>query len=469
MTSNGQFVASPSSVASAAQFATSMGWPGIASLLSLSLLNSSSLNSSSSASLLNASGVSSAGSTSSVNNVLIPANVLPAAKKAILDSPPFVHLSKTDSAPQLKITTSTICGGGNKDSVDSKLNVQDYLSCKQGEGHYCGYRMSRASHGTSLGTYYYEVIIQQPPTAKEIASSLPSNARLGPKLQREMQEALLAELKNETSANRRLKEDDCYQNSFGSHVRLGWSMRTGDLQAPVGYDKYSYAVRSIGGSRIHCSRREDNWGGEKFGPGDVIGCLISLEGTDSDVHSLGGGTGKKNQQHSRERVNGIRFFKNGSPMGQFVITKGKKLGGVAFEIESGMYYPAISLFMGATVKVNFGPNFICKPKKIYIPAGFKPMSSLSPQPLTVEESLARVTKDKTFRKAETYQKFLELIRTEASLLIDTYENHRRKHVVDVWRERKKRNLKTDDLESDYFFLTVKHFCTGEDAKVHIQS
>jgi len=31
------------------------------------------------------------------------------------------------------------------------------------------------------------------------------------------------------------------------HVRLGWSSSKGELQAPVGYDQYSYAYRDISG------------------------------------------------------------------------------------------------------------------------------------------------------------------------------------------------------------------------------
>lgn len=35
----------------------------------------------------------------------------------------------------------------------------------------------------------------------------------------------------------------------GAHVRLGWSSRQGELQAPVGYDKFSFAYRDISGER----------------------------------------------------------------------------------------------------------------------------------------------------------------------------------------------------------------------------
>ena len=32
-----------------------------------------------------------------------------------------------------------------------------------------------------------------------------------------------------------------------AHVRIGWSTRQGELQAPVGYDRYSFAYRDISG------------------------------------------------------------------------------------------------------------------------------------------------------------------------------------------------------------------------------
>jgi Set1/Ash2 histone methyltransferase complex subunit ASH2 len=58
--------------------------------------------------------------------------------------------------------------------------------------------MARASHGVHNGAYYWEIEI------------LPSQGE-------------------------------------NSHIRLGWSTRQGELQAPVGYDKFSYAYRDISG------------------------------------------------------------------------------------------------------------------------------------------------------------------------------------------------------------------------------
>jgi hypothetical protein len=72
------------------------------------------------------------------------------------------------------------------------------------------------------------------------------------------------------------KDEDTDQTTVGGHVRLGWSMRTGDLQAPVGYDKWSFAIRDTARSILHASLRQDVWCGQAFGPGDVVGCAILL-------------------------------------------------------------------------------------------------------------------------------------------------------------------------------------------------
>jgi hypothetical protein len=138
-------------------------------------------------------------------------------------------------------------------------------------------------------------------------------------------------------------------------------------------------------------------------------------------------------------------------MGEFIISKGKREGGAAFIIPDGMYYPAISLYMGASVKVNFGPHFVYQPRKL--PTGLKlqPLSNLCKPPVSVEDAIVKVNKERPFRKPEMQQKFLELVEAEVRILQDAYQAHRKRHVLDVMEERKQRNLKTDDLENDEFF------------------
>jgi hypothetical protein len=69
-----------------------------------------------------------------------------------------------------------------------------------------GYRMIRATHGVHNGAYYWECQIV--PTSDSAA-----------------------------------------------HVRLGWSTRQGELQAPVGYDRFSFAYRDISGPLSSLSNR----------------------------------------------------------------------------------------------------------------------------------------------------------------------------------------------------------------------
>ncbi|KAI0637390.1 hypothetical protein C8Q77DRAFT_1216117 [Trametes polyzona] len=60
----------------------------------------------------------------------------------------------------------------------------------------------------------------------------------------------------------------------GSHVRLGWARREAPLNAPAGYDGYSYAMRDKTGEKVHLSRPRPY--GRPFRTGDVVGMYICL-------------------------------------------------------------------------------------------------------------------------------------------------------------------------------------------------
>ncbi|KAI9769961.1 MAG: hypothetical protein M1840_003671 [Geoglossum simile] len=63
----------------------------------------------------------------------------------------------------------------------------------------------------------------------------------------------------------------------GGHVRIGWARREANLEAPVGFDAYSYGLRDVAGQKVHQSRPKNFFqAGEDIKEGDVIGLEINL-------------------------------------------------------------------------------------------------------------------------------------------------------------------------------------------------
>ena len=63
----------------------------------------------------------------------------------------------------------------------------------------------------------------------------------------------------------------------GKHVRMGWARREASLDAPVGFDAYSYGIRDVAGEKVFMSRPKDFFPpGEGIREGDVIGLEIQL-------------------------------------------------------------------------------------------------------------------------------------------------------------------------------------------------
>jgi hypothetical protein len=347
-----------------------------------------------------------------------PDQVQQAATKAYQEQPPWVHWNKSDMA-----TSFRVCGS-------HRLALQGSLRS--------GYRMARASVGCASGSYYYEYWVNEGPTANEILANLPPNARLGPGLQASLEAALAAEEEERRQQQPHSLPPSSSTSSVevpqvGGHLRLGWSMRTGDLQAPVGYDKWSYALRDLGGL-VHQSIRKDPWvgGGEVFGAGDVMGTAICLDPEDPSV-------------------NHIRFFKNGDCLGEFVIVKGKRSGGEAFcDLQSGTYYPALSAYMGGAATANFGPKFVYPPRKL--PPGLKlsPVCELCPPPPDYETTIAELAPVlKQFRKAEHATALQEAVQAETKVLTETYDAYMRQHLEDIKKERVDRGLTVADFPAEH--------------------
>lgn len=80
------------------------------------------------------------------------------------------------------------------------------------------------------------------------------------------------------------------------------------------------SIFNFEGSKVHSSSRDDKYG-LSFGPGDIIGCYLFLD----DQNPL---------------TNQMRFFKNGKDQG--IAYNGK-------DLPSGVYFPAVSLYMKVSV------------------------------------------------------------------------------------------------------------------------
>ena len=215
--------------------------------------------------------------------------------------------------------------------------------------------MVRACSSVEEGTYFYEVEVRKggglsaPPPTVESATSAPA-----PSSSSSDTPSGVASTPKSVASSVLLVSPRADAPLETPHVRLGFANRTADLQAPVGYDRWSYGYRDKGGSKVHQSRRDDTWGGDAYQAGDVVGSLIHLAPR-SAVPSLSSPT--------PTGENYIQFFKNGVPCGKIVEKNGKTTGGVAFDISPGVYYPAASCYSGGRIRANFGPTFKFPPSR----------------------------------------------------------------------------------------------------------
>nr|CAG4643833.1 EOG090X03NS [Lepidurus arcticus] len=156
-----------------------------------------------------------------------------------------------------------------------------------------------------------------------------------------------------------------------SATRIGWSQAYGNLQAPLGYDKFGYSWRSRKGTVFHEATGKHF--SEGYGEGDTLGMLIEFPDANglflpptykdrplvkfkSHLYYEDRDDVQEATKHLKTlKGSKIRFYKNGV------------LQGTAFQdVFAGNYYPAVSVFKSVTVSVNFGPNFKFPPKDVPI-------------------------------------------------------------------------------------------------------
>lgn len=208
-----------------------------------------------------------------------------------------------------------------------------------------GYRLCKATHGVSRGRWYFECTVQPPKTPD-------------------------------------------------GNLRIGWSQINGDLQAPCGYDQFSYGIRLSPLTLFHCSRKQSPISAT-FGdieeteidcgqPGTVVGLCISLPDIDPQVwftpkHALLiDADGMPTEPlplpwNGEERYDTVAYYGNRPIVKQSeirLLVNGKDYGVMFQDLYAGKYYPAFSSYMGGCVSVNFGSD----PFKYAPPEGYRAFS-----------------------------------------------------------------------------------------------
>ncbi|KAK3702961.1 hypothetical protein QZH41_012411 [Actinostola sp. cb2023] len=208
----------------------------------------------------------------------------------------------------------------------TQLKISDDRLSVTGEK---GYSMIRATHGVTKGAWYFEISVEEMP---------------------------------EESA-----------------TRLGWSRLYGNIQAPLGYDKFSYSWRSKKGTCFHQSRGKHYWYPfnyySDFNPiskDEYTATFLPPTFKDRALIKFKNYLYFEEKDQVDEAVK-IKFYKNGVCQG------------MAFEdIFEGTYYPALSVYKNATVKANFGPKFHFPPAD---EEDFRPMSERARE-IMIEQALS---------------------------------------------------------------------------------
>lgn len=146
---------------------------------------------------------------------------------------------------------------------------------------------------------------------------------------------------------------------------LGVAQILAQTQGPVGFDEYAYGIRSRDGAIYHCGRNRP-YANRSFDSGSVVGVKLIIP------------------PDEEERVADCRQLEQDWPplrLGQYQVRQEvSRTGTVSFSIDGheygvaftntyiGKYYPAVSMFGGASVTLNMGPIFRFVPMETIIPA-----------------------------------------------------------------------------------------------------
>ncbi|SCM22571.1 SPRY domain, putative [Plasmodium chabaudi chabaudi] len=151
------------------------------------------------------------------------------------------------------------------------------------------------------------------------------------------------------------------------YVRVGFACRYMRYDYPIGTDKYSYCVNSKNGKIFNNSISYDCM--EPIKVGDIIGCYINLKNKNS--YTFDPRSDKKLYEYLQ---NGILCDPKNPPIlkknyGSFIFfsLNGQIKKNAFIDIYEGFYHPSVSLYMGASAKINLGPKFTYRHLNDYVP------------------------------------------------------------------------------------------------------
>ncbi|KAH8032680.1 hypothetical protein HPB51_000456 [Rhipicephalus microplus] len=146
-----------------------------------------------------------------------------------------------------------------------------------------------------------------------------------------------------------------------SAARIGWSQELGNLQAPLGYDRFGYSWRSRKGTKFHESRGYHYHDGG-YGAGDTLGFLIELPRRKEKEGQLSLPDAFKDRR--LVKVKSYLYFEEKDEVQQAIKALSTLLEVRHKNIGSVPQPEQLCPIHFCQVRLNFGPNFKHKPKDV---------------------------------------------------------------------------------------------------------
>lgn len=154
---------------------------------------------------------------------------------------------------------------------------------------------------------------------------------------------------------------------INSGVRVGYACRYMRYDHPLGANKYSYCVNSKDGRMFNSSISYNCM--DAFSKGDVIGCYMNLKKQTN--YNFDPRLDKKLYEYIQNGIlcdpqNPPELTKSEGSL-IFFSLNGEIQENAFVDIYDGFYHPSVSLYMGASARINLGPNFKYNYLKDYVP------------------------------------------------------------------------------------------------------